>query len=113
MDESLIDSALQGLNVAEWKRLGMNLGISWNELEAIEKEASFPGDIAKKVIRLWMSQEPTWIMLVNALGEPSSKLCQKASQISQEHSTYLTIYSYMHIRLIIHVCILYRCASTR
>ncbi len=90
MDESMIDSALQGVN--EWKRLGMNLLIPPKKLDAIENEASFPGDIAKKeeVIRLWMSQEPTWKMLVDALSQPSIGLSQKSSKISLDHSKHLT-----------------------
>ena len=93
MDTFLVHSALQGVNSAQWKLLGINLSISWNKLDAIENETSFPGDIAKKeeVIRLWMSQEPTWNMLVEALSQPTIGLSQKASQISQEHSKYLTI----------------------
>ena len=93
MDMFLVHSLLQGVNGAQWKLLGINLSIPWNKLDAIENEASFPGDIAKKeeVIRLWMSKKPTWIMLVEALSQPSIGLSQKASQISQEHSKYLTI----------------------
>ena len=93
MDTFLVHSALQGVNGAQWKLLGMNLSIPWNRLDAIENETSFPGDVAKKeeVIRLWMSQEPTWKMLVEALSQPTIGLSQKASQISQEHSKYLTI----------------------
>ncbi len=102
MDTFLVHSALQGVNGAQWKLLGINLSIPWNKLDAIENETSFPSDIAKKeeVIRLWMSQEPTWKMLVEALSQPTIGLSQKASQISQEHSKYLTIiiaiYSCIH-----------------
>ncbi len=90
MDTFLVHSALQGVHGAKWKLLGLNLSISWTELDILENEVSFPGDIAKKeeVIRLWMSQEPTWIVLVDALSQPSMGLASKASQISQEYSKY-------------------------
>ncbi len=91
MDTFLVHSALQGINDAQWKLLGMSLPIPWYKLDNIEKDDSlFPGDIAKKeeVIRLWMSQEPTWIVLVDALSQPPYGWSQKASQISQEHSKY-------------------------
>ncbi len=93
MDTFLVHSALQHVNVAQWKLLGINLSIPWKKLDAIENEAFFPGDIAKKekVIRLWMSKKPTWIILVEALSQPSIGLSPKASQISQKHSKYLTI----------------------
>ncbi len=60
MDAELVRSALQEVKDAQWKLLGMSLPIPWNKLDDIE--SSFPEDIAKKeeVIRLWMSQEPTW-----------------------------------------------------
>ncbi len=93
MDTFLVHSALQVVNDAQWKLLGINLSIPLKELDAIENEASFSCDIAKKeeVIRLWMSQEPTWKKLAEALSEPTIGLCQKASQISQNHSEYLTL----------------------
>ncbi len=95
MDTVLVHSLLQEVNGAQWKLLGMSLAIPWNKLGAIENEAFFPGDIAKKeeVIRLWMSQEPTWIMLVDALSQSAYGWSQNSSQISQEHSKYLK-YSY-------------------
>ena len=88
MDTVLVHSALEGVYGAQWKLLGLNLLIPWIELDDIDNEATFPGGIAKKeeVIRLWMSQEPTWKMLVDALSQPSIGLFQKASQISREHS---------------------------
>ncbi len=48
MDTFLVHSALEGVNGVQWKLLGLNLSISWNDLDTIENEASFPGDIAKK-----------------------------------------------------------------
>ncbi len=108
MDESLIDSALQGVNGAQWKLLGINLLIPWNKLDAIENEASFPGDNAKKkeIIRLWISQKPTWKVLAEALREPTIGLSQKASHISQEHSKYIPHMQLSICTLLnIHVCI--------
>ncbi len=96
MDTLLVHSALQGVHSSKWKVLGLNLLIICNELDDIDNdEATFPGDNAKKkeVIRLWMSQEPTWKMLVEALSQPSIGLSQKASEVSQEHSKYLNQYS--------------------
>ncbi len=113
MDTFLVHSALQGVDSAQWKLLGMNLSISWIELDTIDN-ASFLGDIAKKdeVIRLWMSQEPTWTVLVNALSQLSIGLSQKAiSQISQEHSKYTNnhiVFTDMQINMQ-----LSRCTSTR
>ncbi len=93
MDTFLVRSALKKVLGTQWKLLGLNLLISWIKLDNIDNEASFPDGIAKKeeVIQLWMSQEPTWIVLVDALSQPSIGLSQKASQISREHSKYLTI----------------------
>ncbi len=95
IDTVLVHSLLQEVNGAQWKLLGMSLAIPWNKLDDIENEASFPGDIAKKeeVIRLWMSQEPTWTVLVDALSQSAYGWSQNSSQISQEHSKYLN-YSY-------------------
>ncbi len=93
MDTFLVHSALEGVYGAQWKLLGLNLLIPWIELDNIDNEPTFQGGIAAKkeeVIRLWMSQEPTWKMLVEALSQPTIGLSQKASQISREHSKYLT-----------------------
>ena len=90
MDTFLVHSALQEVKDAQWKLLGMSLPpIPWNKLDDIDKnESSFSGDIAKKeeVIRLWMSQEPTWIVLVDALSQSAYGWSQNSSQISREHS---------------------------
>ncbi len=93
MDTFLVHSALQDVKITQWKLLGISLAIRWNILDDIDNEASFSGDIAKKeeVIRRWMSTKPTWIVLVEALSEPSIGLSSRASQISQEHSKCLTI----------------------
>ena len=90
MDTFLVRSALKGVLGAQWKLLGLNLLIPWIELDDIDNEATFPGGIAKKeeVLRLWLSQEPTWKILAEALSQPSIGLSQKANQISQEHSKY-------------------------
>ena len=92
MDTFLVHSALEGVYGAQWKLLGLNLLIPWIELDNIDNKSTFHGGIAKKeeVIRLWMSREPTWKMLVEALSQPTIGLSQKASQISREHSKYLT-----------------------
>ncbi len=101
MDTFLVHSALQGVHGAQWKLLGINLSIPWNKLDAIESEGSFPGDI-EEIIRLWMSQEPTW---------------QKLSvKISQEHSKYLRIITTVCISQSVNFIFLnciYRRASTR
>ena len=93
MDTFLVLSALQEVKDTQWKLLGMSLpSIPWNKLDDIEKnESSFSGDIAKKdeVIRLWMSQEPTWIVLVDALSQSAYGWSQNPSQISREHSKYI------------------------
>ena len=105
----MVHSALQEVNDAQWKLLGMSLPILWNKLDDIEKnESSFPGDNAKKeeVIRLWMSQEPTWIVLVEALSQSAYGWSQNSSQISQQHSKYLTIIGYINYSLLIYACIL-------
>ena len=94
MNTFLVHSALLEVKDAQWKLLGMSLPIPWNKLDEIENnDSSFPGDIAKKkeVIRLWMSQEPTWIVLVDALSQSAYGWSQNSSQISQEHSKYFTI----------------------
>ncbi|XP_064398082.1 uncharacterized protein LOC135344752 [Halichondria panicea] len=92
MDTFLVHSALQEVTGAQWKLLGISLPIPWNKLEDIENnDSSYPGDIAKKeeVIRLWMSQEPTWIVLVEALSQSTYGWSQNSSQISQEHNVPL------------------------
>ncbi|XP_064398135.1 uncharacterized protein LOC135344774 [Halichondria panicea] len=92
MDTFLVHSALQEVSSAQWKLLGMSLPITWNKLDDIENnDSSYPGDIAKKeeVIRLWMSQEPTWIVLVDALSQSAYGWSQNSSQISQEHNVPL------------------------
>ena len=101
MDAELVRSALQEVKDAQWKLLGMSLPIPWNKLDDIE--SSFPEDIAKKeeVIRLWMSQEPTWIVLVDALSQSAYGWSQNSSQISQEHSKYLTIIIALYAYIII------------
>ena len=104
MDAELVRSALQEVKDAQWKLLGMSLQIPWNKVDDIENdESSFPGDIAKKeeVIRLWMSQEPTWIVLVDALSQSAYGWSQNSSQISQEHSKYLTIIIALYAYIII------------
>ena len=101
MDAELVRSALQEVKDAQWKLLGMSLPIPWNKLDDIE--SSFPEDIAKKeeVIRLWMSQEPTWIVLVDALSQSAYRWSQNSSQISQEHSKYLTFIIALYACIII------------
>ena len=101
MDAELVRSALQEVKDAQWKLLGMSLPIPWNKLDDIE--SSFPEDIAKKeeVIRLWMSQEPTWIVLVDALSQSAYGWSQNSSQISQEHSKYLTFIIALYACIII------------
>ncbi len=105
MDTFLVHSALQVVKDTQWKLLGISLPIPWNKLEDIENnDSSYPGDIAKKeqIIRLWMSQEPTWIVLVDALSQSAYGWSQNSSQISQEHSKYLTII--MYNAPLIHAC---------
>ncbi|XP_064398139.1 uncharacterized protein LOC135344779 [Halichondria panicea] len=92
MNTFLVHSALQEVNSAQWKLLGMSLPIPWNKLDDIENnDSSYPGDIAKKeeVIQLWMSQEPTWIVLVDALSQSAYEWSQNSSQISQKHNVPL------------------------
>ena len=116
MDTFLVLSALQEVKVAQWKLLGMSLPIPWNKLDDIENDdSSFPGDIAKKeeVIRLWMSQEPTWIVLVDALSQSAYEWSQNSSQISQKHSKYLTIIRYINCLFMRALYNNYRCASTK
>ncbi len=89
MDTFLVHSALQEVKDTQWKLLGLSLIIPWKKLDDIDNDNSlFPGDIAKKeeVIRLWMSQEPTWTVLVDALSQSAYLSSQNSSQISQEHS---------------------------
>ena len=116
MNTFLVHSALQEVNSAQWKLLGMSLPIPWNKLDDIENnDSSYPGDIAKKeeVIQLWMSQEPTWIVLVDALSQSAYEWSQNSSQISQKHSKYLTIISYINCLFMRALYNNYRCASTK
>lgn len=112
MDTEMVRFALK--DVVNWKLMGLNLDISWTELSKIESDnVAFPDHNLKKerVIQLWMSNEPTWPSMVEALREPSIALYRSADEISTQHSMFysLIIDFYIHLYSTIHADLPLQC----
>ncbi len=96
MDTEMVRSALK--DVVNWKLMGLNLDISWIELSKIDSDnVAFPDHNLKKerVVQLWMSNEPTWPSMTEALREPSIALHRNADEIATRHSMFSDFHGYI------------------
>ena len=69
-----LKNALKGLYpiAAEWKNLGIMLGIEKSTLDMITKETSNPRDCLREMLSVWLKSvdpPPTWSMLTGAVED--------------------------------------------
>ena len=69
---------------AKWYDIGLELGVSADDLDTIKKANDDPKDCLREMLRHWLSKEPSWEALTAALRNPAVNYPTIASEIEQK-----------------------------
>ena len=91
---------------AKWYNIGLQLGVSANDLDAIQSQFMNPEDALRELLKEWLktvNPAPMWGAVVDALRNTTVGEFQLAEKLQHRHAVvvslqgrYLYSYSYMY-----------------